>query len=72
MITAAMRTANAVPMTESSKRPLRRELVVDKMTSDAMLNAITPASTPRVRVRALALPVKSKYPVGKPISPRIA
>ncbi len=72
MINAAMRTATAVPMTESAKRPLGRELVVDKMISDAMLNAMITASTPRDRVHALALPVKNKYPAGKAISPRIA
>jgi hypothetical protein len=67
-----MRTATAVPMTESANGPLGRELEVDKMISDATLNAMIAASTPRVRVRALALPVKSKYPAGKAISPRIA
>ena len=67
-----MRTATAVPMTESGKGPLVRELVVDKMISDAVLNAMITASTPRVTVRALALPVKSKYPAGNAISPRIA
>jgi hypothetical protein len=67
-----MRTATAVPMTESANGPLRRELVVDKMISDAMLNAMITASTPRVMVRALSLPFKSKYPAGKAISPRIA
>ncbi len=67
-----MRTARAVPMTESGKGPLGRELAVDKMISDAVLNAMIAASTPRVRVRALALPVESKYPAGNAISPRIA
>lgn len=67
-----MRTAPAVPMTESAKGPLGRELVVDKMISDAVLNAMIAESTPRVRVRALALPVKSKYPAGKAVTPRIA
>jgi hypothetical protein len=67
-----MRTATAVPMTESAKGPLGRELVMDKMISDAVLNAAIAASTPRVMVRALALPLKSKYPAGKATSPRIA
>jgi len=67
-----MRTATAVPMTESAKGQLGRELAVDKMISDAVLNAMIAASTPRVRVRALALPVKSKYPAGNAISQRIA
>ena len=67
-----MRTARAVPMTESGKGPLGRELAVDKMISDTVLNAMIAASTPRVRVRALALPVESKYPAGNAISPRIA
>ena len=72
MTNAAMRTAATVPMTESAKGPLGRELVVDKMISDRVLNAMIAASIPRVRVRDLALPVKSKYPAGKAISPRIA
>ena len=67
-----MRTATAVPMTESAKGPLGRELVVDKMISDAVLNATIAASIPRVMVRALSLPLKSNYPAGKAISPRIA
>ena len=58
-------------MTEA-KGPLGRELVVDKMISDAVLNATIAGSTPRVMVRALSLPLKSKYPAGKAISPRIA
>lgn len=57
-------------MTESAKGPLGSELVVDKMISDIMLNVMIAASTPRVRVRALALLVKSKYPTGKAVSPR--
>ena len=59
-----MRTATAVPMTESAKGPLGRELVLDKMTSDEVLNATIAASTPTVMVRALALPLESKYPAG--------
>jgi len=55
-----MRTATAVPTTESAKGPLGREPVVDRMISDMVLNAMIAALTPRVRVRASALPVKSK------------
>jgi len=67
-----MRTARAVPMTESGKGPLGRELAVDKMISDAVLYFLITPPPPRVRVRALALPVESKYPAGNAISPRIA
>jgi hypothetical protein len=59
-ITAAMKTATAVPTIESIKGPLERDLVVDRMISDTMLNTTIAASTPTVMIRALALLVKSK------------
>jgi hypothetical protein len=59
-ITAAMKTATAVPTIESIKGPLGRDLVEDRRISDTMLNATIAASTPTVMIRALALLVKSK------------
>jgi len=59
-ITAAMRTATVVPAIESTRGPLAREPMVDRIIYDTALNAMIAASTPRVRVRAPALPVRSK------------
>ena len=55
-----MRTATVVPIIESVNGPLARDPVVDRITSDTVLKAMIATSIPRVRTRALALPIKSK------------
>ena len=55
-----MRTAIVVPIIESVNGSLARDPVADRIASDTVLKAMIATSTPRVRTRALAFPIKSK------------